>query len=306
MRGPVSGLRDPQNLSFLLRQRIRTDKYDTLVRFVRRWPCMLVLDKRHWPYIAPGACAALFGNSGHRANRSDTFSSPANTDSSDPHGHSHPTALSWSEIFRKHQANPFARVRLLSHNGLASQPAKPNALIRLLCALCLLSLSAATQAKPKVFASEPARIALAGEHARVFAATHAGQDPHPVEARPSPIARLRSADPSVCTGAELESGWVPILQRRVRNPKVLAGQPGYPPAAQQVTLLAIPTAMASHTSHSIRRGGSKSPRPYRRDCGLPTPRTALTTSDGGNRSPGVGRKRSRDGGNRRERRKAGE
>jgi zinc/manganese transport system substrate-binding protein len=98
-----------------------------------------------------------------------------------------------------------------------------------------------------VFACEPEWAALtselAGEHARVFAATHAGQDPHHVEARPSLIARLRSADLAVCTGAELETGWMPMLQRRARNPRVLPGEAGYLEAAKQVTLLEKPVAL---------------------------------------------------------------
>ena len=98
-----------------------------------------------------------------------------------------------------------------------------------------------------MFACEPEWAALvtelAGEHAKVFAATHAGQDPHHVQARPSLIARLRSADLAVCTGAELETGWMPMLQRRARNPKVLPGQPGYFEASDAVTLLEKPTAL---------------------------------------------------------------
>jgi zinc/manganese transport system substrate-binding protein len=114
-----------------------------------------------------------------------------------------------------------------------------------LLAACLLTAS--VQAKLNVFACEPEWAALtqelAGEHATVFAATHAGQDPHYVQARPSLIARLRSADLAVCTGAELETGWMPMLQRRARNPKVLPGKPGYFEATQQVALLEKPAKL---------------------------------------------------------------
>ncbi len=50
--------------------------------------------------------------------------------------------------------------------------------------------------------------------ARVHVATHAGQDPHHIEARPALIAQLRGADLAVCTGASLEAGWLPVLQQR--------------------------------------------------------------------------------------------
>lgn len=71
-----------------------------------------------------------------------------------------------------------------------------------------------------VFACEPEWAALTRillPTARVHVATHAGQDPHHIEARPSLIAQLRSADLAVCTGASLESGWLPTLQERAGN-----------------------------------------------------------------------------------------
>ena len=110
--------------------------------------------------------------------------------------------------------------------------------------LLALVMTAPAHAKLSVFACEPEWAALtqelAGEYVNVFAATHAGQDPHHVQARPSLIARLRSADLAVCTGAELETGWMPMLQRRARNPKVLPGKPGFFEATEQVMLLEKP------------------------------------------------------------------
>jgi zinc/manganese transport system substrate-binding protein len=71
-----------------------------------------------------------------------------------------------------------------------------------------------------VFACEPEWAALTRvlmPAARVHVATHVGQDPHHIEARPALIAQLRSADLAVCTGASLESGWLPTLQERAGN-----------------------------------------------------------------------------------------
>lgn len=71
-----------------------------------------------------------------------------------------------------------------------------------------------------VFACEPEWAALTRTllpQARVHVATHAGQDPHHIEARPALIAQLRNADLAVCTGAALESGWLPMLQQRAGN-----------------------------------------------------------------------------------------
>src|SRR6476469_11116440 len=78
---------------------------------------------------------------------------------------------------------------------------------------------------------------LAGDKANVYIATNALQDPHHVEAKPSLIARARSADLLVATGAELEIGWVPLVIQQAGNPKIRPGQPGYFEAASVVPLL---------------------------------------------------------------------
>lgn len=87
--------------------------------------------------------------------------------------------------------------------------------------LALLGASlAAPAAAITVFACEPEWAALTRvllPTARVHVATHAGQDPHHIEARPALIAQLRSADLAVCTGASLEAGWLPTLQDRAGN-----------------------------------------------------------------------------------------
>ncbi len=73
-----------------------------------------------------------------------------------------------------------------------------------------------------IFACEPEWAALArvlAPQATIHVATHAGQDPHHIEARPALIAQLRRADLAVCTGAALEAGWLPALQQRAANPK---------------------------------------------------------------------------------------
>ena len=111
----------------------------------------------------------------------------------------------------------------------------------------LLSLTIATPALAKlnVFACEPAWGALSqvigGDDVRVVTATTAAQDPHHIQARPSLIARLRRADLLVCSDAELEIGWLPLLLRQANNPAVAVGTPGYLAASDFVTMLDIPT-----------------------------------------------------------------
>ena len=98
-----------------------------------------------------------------------------------------------------------------------------------------------------MFACEPEWAALVqelgGNTVTASSATTALQDPHQVQARPSLIARLRGADLVVCTGAELEIGWLPILLRQAANPRVQPGTPGYFEAARQVRLLEVPAQL---------------------------------------------------------------
>jgi zinc/manganese transport system substrate-binding protein len=112
-----------------------------------------------------------------------------------------------------------------------------------LFAILFLSVSSANAAL-NIFACTPEWGSLAkelgGDKASVYIATTALQDPHRIEARPSLIARARSADLMVCTGAELEIGWVPLLQTQSGNPKIQAGQPGFFEAASAVVLIEKP------------------------------------------------------------------
>jgi zinc/manganese transport system substrate-binding protein len=47
----------------------------------------------------------------------------------------------------------------------------------------------------------------------------------------------------VCTGAELEVGWLPMLLRRGNNSRVLPGSPGYFMAADHINVLAKPVVL---------------------------------------------------------------
>ena len=84
---------------------------------------------------------------------------------------------------------------------------------------------------------------LGGSDVDVFTATTALQDPHQIQARPALISRLRNADLLVCTGAELEIGWMPVLLRQASNGKVQPGQPGYFEATSVINLLEKPARL---------------------------------------------------------------
>jgi zinc/manganese transport system substrate-binding protein len=116
----------------------------------------------------------------------------------------------------------------------------------LFAAAALLALAPA-HAALQVLACEPEWAALtqelAGPLAEVSAATTALQDPHQIQAKPSLIARARKADLVVCTGAELEVGWLPVLLQQSGNAKVQPGQLGYLAAADSVRKLEVPTSV---------------------------------------------------------------
>jgi zinc/manganese transport system substrate-binding protein len=84
---------------------------------------------------------------------------------------------------------------------------------------------------------------LGGDKVNVYVATNALQDPHHIEAKPSLIARARSADLVVATGAELEVGWLPLVLQQAGNPNVKPGKPGYFEAAQYVQTLDKPARL---------------------------------------------------------------
>ena len=84
---------------------------------------------------------------------------------------------------------------------------------------------------------------LGGDKVKVYVATNALQDAHHVEAKPSLIARARSADLVVATGAELEIGWLPLVTQQAGNPAIQPGKPGYFEATSYVTLLEKPTRL---------------------------------------------------------------
>jgi len=117
----------------------------------------------------------------------------------------------------------------------------------LLLAGVLALASSPAGAALNIFACEPEWGALAetlaGDQAKVYKATTALQDPHHIQARPSLIAKVRRADLVICTGAELEIGWLPLLLRQAGNARIQPGKPGYFAAAEHVSMLEVPVRL---------------------------------------------------------------
>ncbi len=110
-----------------------------------------------------------------------------------------------------------------------------------------LALASPARSAINVFACEPEWGALtttiAGDRAHVTVATTALQDAHQIQARPSLIAAVRKADLVFCSGAELETGWLPLLIRQAGNAAIQEGQPGNLMAASLVKKLEVPKVL---------------------------------------------------------------
>jgi len=119
--------------------------------------------------------------------------------------------------------------------------------IRSVLALLVLTATVPAHAALKVLATTTdwgaLAIELGADRVNVYVATSALQDVHRVEAKPSLIARARTADLVIAEGADLESGWLPVLVQESGNPRIQPGSPGYFEAAAQLNLLEVPSRL---------------------------------------------------------------
>ncbi len=120
-------------------------------------------------------------------------------------------------------------------------------LIRGAAALLFLTLALPSQAAIRVLATTADWGALTnelgGDRVDVYTATTAMQDVHRVEAKPSLVARARTADLLVANGADLEVGWLPVLLQESGNARIQHGASGYFEAASAVTLIEVPNKL---------------------------------------------------------------
>jgi zinc/manganese transport system substrate-binding protein len=115
------------------------------------------------------------------------------------------------------------------------------------CLVAMLAIASPAQAAIKVLATTADWGALAtelgGDKVNVYTATSALQDVHQVDAKPSLVARARTADLVVANGADLEIGWLPVLLQESGNSKIQPGTPGHFEATSAVRLMDIPTSL---------------------------------------------------------------
>lgn len=85
-------------------------------------------------------------------------------------------------------------------------------------------------------------------------ASHIGegyQDPHFIEAKPSFVLKLRTADVWAFVGLDLEIGWMPLLLDGARNPKIRLGGSGYMDISKAIPVMDVPNGAIDRSQGDV-------------------------------------------------------
>jgi ABC-type Zn uptake system ZnuABC Zn-binding protein ZnuA len=97
---------------------------------------------------------------------------------------------------------------------------------------------------------------VGGDKVSVEALAKGYQDPHFVEAKPSFVLKLHSADLLIVVGRELEIGWLPPLITQSRNAKIQPGGQGYLDASLTARILDMPTGPVTRAMGDVHPQGN--------------------------------------------------
>jgi ABC-type Zn uptake system ZnuABC Zn-binding protein ZnuA len=97
---------------------------------------------------------------------------------------------------------------------------------------------------------------IGGDKVSVDSIAKGYQDPHFVEAKPSFILKLHSADLLVVVGRELEVAWLPALITQSRNSAIQPGAAGYLDASQNAKILDIPAGQITRAMGDVHPQGN--------------------------------------------------
>lgn len=81
---------------------------------------------------------------------------------------------------------------------------------------------------------------LGQDRVKVTTLVKPNQDPHYIEAKPSMILQVRTADLLIFNGLDLEIGYLPVLVESSRNPKIQPGNPAYLDCSRFIEVLDRP------------------------------------------------------------------
>ncbi|HEU4881819.1 MAG TPA: metal ABC transporter substrate-binding protein [Longimicrobium sp.] len=97
---------------------------------------------------------------------------------------------------------------------------------------------------------------VCGNRCTVVHISEGFQDPHFVEAKPSFILQLRSADVFAFVGLDLEAGWMPLLVQGARNPRINPGGTGYLDASRAIQVLDRARGNVDRSQGDVHPGGN--------------------------------------------------
>jgi zinc/manganese transport system substrate-binding protein len=97
---------------------------------------------------------------------------------------------------------------------------------------------------------------VCGNRCEVVHISEGYQDPHFVEAKPSFILQLRSADVFAFVGLDLEAGWMPLLVQGARNPRINQGGSGYMDVSQAIRVLDRAQGNVDRSQGDVHPGGN--------------------------------------------------
>lgn len=122
------------------------------------------------------------------------------------------------------------------------------------------SLARSSFAVVKIVTTTPDLAAIAsavgGSNVTVSSLVSGARDPHRIEAKPSFMSRVSSADLFLAIGLELEIGYEQPILEGSRNSRVQVGQPGHVYAASWVPVIDKPTGPISRAQGDIHPYGN--------------------------------------------------
>ncbi len=98
--------------------------------------------------------------------------------------------------------------------------------------------------------------AVSGDLTEIISIGKGTQDPHQIEAKPSFMVKMRTADLILVQGLELESAWLESLVDGSRNPKIRKNTLGYLELAPKLDPIEIPHGKISRAQGDIHSGGN--------------------------------------------------
>lgn len=132
--------------------------------------------------------------------------------------------------------------------------------LRLLAALAALIVANPALAAVKVVTTtqDLASIteAVGGANVSVSAIVRGDLDPHFVDAKPSYMSKMASAELVIAVGMDLEVGWLPSLLTGARNPKIQPGTMGYLDASTAIRAIEVPTGTIDRSRGDLHPAGN--------------------------------------------------